>query len=153
MVTTIEVVSPSNKRPGTTGWLHYFRKRQAHLEGSANLVEIDLLRGGTRMTMMDEWPLSPYYLLVCRKEKAPLCTVWPAFYTRPLPDIPVPLAPPDPDCQLSLQGMIATIYQRSRYELDIDYREPCRPLLEKDGDEWLRSRLRDLAGGTKPSQR
>jgi len=44
LVTTVEVLSPSNKRPESPGWIQYLRKRQAHLAGHANLVEIDLLR-------------------------------------------------------------------------------------------------------------
>ncbi len=59
LVTTIEVLSPSNKRPGTEGWDLYQRKRQSLLLGDTNLVEIDLLRGGTRMPMLDPWPNSP----------------------------------------------------------------------------------------------
>jgi hypothetical protein len=46
LVTCLEVLSPSNKRPGTEGWDLYLRKRQALLLGAANFVEIDLLRGG-----------------------------------------------------------------------------------------------------------
>ena len=48
LVTTIEILSPSNKRPGTEGWELYQRKRQTLLLGNVNLVEIDLLRGGQR---------------------------------------------------------------------------------------------------------
>src|SRR5262249_15891924 len=44
LVTTVEVLSPSNKRPGTEGWDLYQRKRQSLLLGNVNLVEIDLLR-------------------------------------------------------------------------------------------------------------
>ena len=64
LVTCIEVLSPSNKRPGTEGWELYLRKRNALLLGQASLVEIDLLRGGRRMPMVEPWPPSPYYLLV-----------------------------------------------------------------------------------------
>jgi hypothetical protein len=39
LVTTVEVLSPSNKRYKSPGWFRYCRKRQAHLEGCANLVE------------------------------------------------------------------------------------------------------------------
>jgi len=141
LVTTIEILSPSNKRLGTTGWTRYQRKRQAHLEGFASLVEIDLLRGGHRMPMEDEWPESPYYLLVSRRQEAPCCNVWPANFTAPLPAISVPLAPPDADVGLDLQPMIHTIYGRSRYERDIDYRRPCRPPLSAGEMEWLCRRL------------
>jgi hypothetical protein len=82
--TGIEVLSPSNKRPGTPGWEQYTRKRQEFLDGAANFVEIDLLRGGSRMPMESAWPGSPYYLLVSRKREAPTCKVWPTFSLRPL---------------------------------------------------------------------
>ncbi|HZU35268.1 MAG TPA: DUF4058 family protein, partial [Gemmataceae bacterium] len=97
LITGIEVLSPSNKRPNTRGWRLYHRKRLAFLTGHANFVELDLLRRGRRMPMVGTWPDSPYYLLVCRKKEAPRCTVWPAHYTKRLPLVPIPLAPPDAD--------------------------------------------------------
>jgi hypothetical protein len=141
LVTTVEVLSPSNKRYRSPGWFRYCRKRQAHLEGYANLVEIDLLRGGRRMPMEDEWPDSPYYVLVSRRPTAPQCTVWPAYCLRPLPEVPVPLSPPDADVHLALQPMIEAIYARSRYALDIDYRERCRPRLDPAHTQWLQEHL------------
>jgi hypothetical protein len=141
LVTTIEVLSPSNKRPGTEGWRQYLRKRQAHLDREANLVEIDLLRGGQRMPMREEWPASPYYVLTCWKRSAPACKVWPAFFDRPLPKLTVPLTPPDADLTLDLQPMVDAIYDRSRYAADVDYRRPCRPALDERTVAWLAERL------------
>src|SRR5438105_11631284 len=77
LVTCIEVLSPSNKRGGKKGWKLYLRKRNALLLGKANLVEIDLVRGGRRMPMVGKWPESPYYLLVGRESRVPSCRVWP----------------------------------------------------------------------------
>lgn len=141
LVTTIEVLSPSNKRFDSDGWHRYARKRQAHLEGKANLVEIDLLRGGLRMPMETDWPASPYYVLVCRTAEAPSCTVWPAFFHRPRPKLLVPLAPPDEDIILPLQPMVDAVYERSRYRVDISYHQPCRPPLDPSEVEWLQQRL------------
>lgn len=121
LVTAIEALSPSNKRKGTTGWHEHLRKRQALLTGAANFIEIDLLREGRRMPMVDPWPDSPYYLLVARKNAAPLCKVWPAHSMSPLPTIPVPLLPPDADAALFLQPLIESIYARFRYRQSIDY--------------------------------
>ncbi len=73
LVTGIEVLSPTNKRAGSAGWLEYDRKRQVFLEGHANLVEIDLLRGGRRRSMEEPWPDVPYYVLAMRKSTAPAC--------------------------------------------------------------------------------
>jgi len=144
LVTTIEVLSLSNKRYGSHGWDLYVRKRQAHLSGGANLVEIDLLRGGRRMPMADEWPDSPYYMLVSRKPRTVRCTVWPAHFVRPLPVIPVPLEPPDPDVSLNIQPLIEQIYERSRYARDIDYHKPCRPRFSPAESAWFESRLQEL---------
>lgn len=103
LVTSIEVLSPSNKQPNTSGWDVYLRKRQSLLVGGVNLVEIDLLRGGQRMPMLDAWPVSPYTLLVARARKHDRCRVWPAHFQFPLPTIAVPLDKPDPDVPLRLQ--------------------------------------------------
>lgn len=137
VVTAIEVLSPSNKRFGSEGWLEYLCKRQACLSGLVNFVEIDLLRRGRRMPMEDDWPESPYCLLVCRKAEAPRCSVWRAYSTRPLPQIPIPLAPPDADVTLSIQPLVDAIYERSQYEADIDYRQRLNPPLSPAEAAWL----------------
>ena len=140
LVTAIEVLSPSNKRPGTKGWRLYHRKRQACLGGSVNFVELDLLRRGRRMPMASRWPESPYYLLMCRRSKT-RCTVWPAHFRRPLPELCVPLAAPDPDIMLPLQPLVDAVYARSRYDRDIDYRRPLRPPLGPSDTSWLEAQL------------
>jgi hypothetical protein len=152
LVTSIEVLSPSNKRRGSLGWKKYLRKRQALLLGKANLVEIDLLRGGDRMPMLDPWPKSPYTLLVAREERAPRCRVWPAFFDRPLPAIPVPLSRPDPDLTLELQPLVDTIYQNGRYGEDIDYSQPLTPPLKAEQAAWLAQQLRGEAEAPKPTR-
>src|SRR5262249_36255538 len=114
LVTTIEVLSPSNKRPGTPGCDLYQRKRQSILLGDVSLVEIDLLRGGRRMPMLDPWPASPYTLLVARARHPQRCRVWEAHFQQPLPPIPVPLIKPDPDLLLNMQPRMDTIYRRFR---------------------------------------
>ena len=137
LVTGIEIVSPSNKRAGTKGRRLYNRKRQMYLSGFAHFVEIDLLRRGRRMPMVGTWPDSPYYVLVSRKKQAPRCSVWPAYCTEPLPALRVPLAPPDLDVVLELQPLVAAIYERSRYDRDIDYRQTVDPPLSAAEAAWL----------------
>ena len=150
LVTTIEVLSPSNKRRGSEGWEQYQRKRNAHLMGAANLVEIDLLRGGQRMPMETPWPDSPYTLLVCRQRKVPNCIAWRASFNTALPTIPIPLAHPDPDVMLTLQPMIEAIYNRSRYSADIDYNKPCIPPFAPADEEWFKKRLAQSATAPTP---
>jgi hypothetical protein len=142
LVTCIEVLSPSNKRKKSKGRRLYLRKRQSLLLGTANFVEIDLLRGGERMPMLGTWPDSPYTILVCREHRAPYCKVWPAHYREPLPTLPVPLLRPDRDIRIDLQPLIAGIYARSRYHLEIDYRKPLGPPLAEADAAWLAGQLK-----------
>jgi hypothetical protein len=147
LVTSIEVLSPSNKRPGTQGWDLYRRKRQSLLLGDVNLVEIDLLRGGQRMPMLDPWPDSPYVLMVARARKPYACKVWEGSFQRPLPPIPVPLAKPDADLSLSLRPLIDTIYQRFRYAQSIKYTAELTPPLKPEEAAWCRQQLASRSGG------
>ncbi len=141
LVTCIEILSPSNKRPNTPGWERYYRKRQVLLLGEANLVEIDLLRRGAKMPMLDDWPHSPYTLLVGRWDKEGLCHVWPASYKVRLPVIPIPLDRPDPDVMLDLQPLIESIYEVSRYGEYFDYTKPLNPPLIEADQAWLQEQL------------
>src|SRR2546422_629315 len=144
LVTGIEIPSPSNKRPGSVGWYQYERKRKVFLEGHANLVEIDLLRGGRRMAMAQPWPDSPYYIMVLRRETAPRCKVWRAHFRQPLPPIPIPLAPPDPDLHFELQPLVDAVYARSRYGRELDYTTALRPAFSAEEAAWLAERLRQV---------
>ena len=151
LVTCIEVLSPSNKRRGSEGWELYQRKRQAMLLGAANLVEIDLLRGGHRMPMLDPLPAASYYLLVCRRLRAPTCSVWPAHCGHRLPEITVPLASPDPDVALDLQPMIDAIFVRNRYGRTIDYSRPLTTPLMPEEAVWVEQQLRGAATTVEPT--
>ena len=148
LVTGIEVLSPANKRPGTVGWYQYERKRKVFFQGHANLVEIDLLRGGRRHAMAQPWPDSPYYLLVLRKVDAPHCKVNRAHFRQPLPVLPIPLAPPDADVPLALQPLVESVYERSRYAREIDYQQPLRPPLPAEDIAWLQSQVAGPGAGS-----
>jgi hypothetical protein len=137
LVTTIEVLSPTNKERGGYGWELYLRKRQAAQVCGVHLVEIDLLRGGTRLPMRDPWPGSPYTLLVARARQQFTCDVWPAYFHLPLPPIPIPLAAPDADVPLALQPLIDSIYSRLRYSETIDRGKPLTPPPTTVEQEWL----------------
>ncbi len=142
LVTCIEVLSPSNKRSNSAGRDLYLRKRQSLLLGHVNLVEIDLLRAGERMPMLDPWPDSPYVLIVAQAGKPHLCQAWPAGFQRPLPPVPVPLAKPDSAILLDLQPLIEGIYQRYRYDESIDYSKPLTRPLNDEEAAWLQQQLR-----------
>jgi hypothetical protein len=137
LVSTIEVLSPTNKDRSGHGWQLYLRKRQAALVCGVHLAEIDLVRGGTRLPMRDPWPESPYTLLVARAKQGFTCDVWPTYFHLPLPAIPIPLAPPDADVSLALQPLLNSIYRRLRYGETIDYCKPLNPAPTKAEEGWL----------------
>jgi Protein of unknown function (DUF4058) len=137
VVTCIELLSPTNKRPGSPGWGEYERKRQWMFQGAANFVEIDLLREGRRRAMREPWPNSPYYVLVMRQEEAPKCQVFPAFTVDRLPKIPIPLAPPDADLLVDLQEVVAAVLASSRYERRLRYADPIDPPLSVGEGRFL----------------
>lgn len=137
LVTSIEVLSPTNKRRGSMGWQQYLRKRHLFLHGHANLVEIDLLRAGTRHSMSEAWPDSPFAIAVFRRERAPVADIWPAFTLQPLPSIAIPLQPPDADVAIALQPIVDEIYEAAAYAGDIDYAQPIEPPLSQAKAEVL----------------
>lgn len=141
LVTSIEVLSPSNKLRDHEGWRQYLRKRQSLVENKTNLVELDLLRGGSRFPMRSSWPDSPYTLLVCRGTSAPRCQVRRGHYRTRLPIIPIPLRPGHADISLDLQAMVDVVYQRSRYSERFDYNKPLVPPLSPDDATWFAETL------------
>ena len=150
LVTCIELLSPSNKRFNTPGWDQYYRKRQGLLQGhEANLVEIDLLRGGKRMPMLDPWPDSPYTMLIARASRVPFCQVLRAHFRTRLPTVPIPLLKPDADIPIDLQPAIDATYARSKYYLTIDYSKPITPPLGPEDTVWLEHQLRAREAGLK----
>jgi Protein of unknown function (DUF4058) len=144
LVTAIEILSPVNKRRGHEDFEEYQRKRRHLFRTSVHLIEIDLLRGGTRPRLEEEVPAAPYYVVLSRVERRPWVDVWPMSLQEKLPSIPVPLLEPDPDATLDLQGVVASVYERGGYEDRIDYREaPPHPPLSEAEAEWVAERLRE----------
>jgi hypothetical protein len=149
LVTTIEVLSPTNKDRGGHGWNLYLRKRQAVLVCGVHLVEVDLLRGGTRLPMREPWPDSPYTFLVARANRQFTCDVWPAYFHLPLPALPIPLAAPDPDVVIELQPLVASIYRRLRYGATINYGKPLLPPPTSAEEGWLKQTQGTRGKGTR----
>jgi hypothetical protein len=142
VVTVIEVLSPTNKLPGDDGLDAYLEKRAELIATRANLVEIDLLRGGERLPMAGKLPRGDYYVYVGRAHRKPRCQViaWP--WRRPLPAIPIPLLPEDGEAKVSLQDVFRAAYEQSFYDRRLPYQEPLVPPFPADEEVWVRERLR-----------
>ena len=140
LVTSIEILSPVNKRPGG-GLVEYRTKRDTVLLADAHLLEIDLLRQGTRPPRLIDLPKSDYFVFLTRAERSDLTETWPISVREPLPVVPVPLLPGDDDVPLDLAHALRTIYDEARYDLSIDYGEPPVPPLSEDDATWARELL------------
>lgn len=144
VVTVIEVVSPSNKRPGP-GQDAYRQKQHEVLGSTANLVEIDLLRGGQHVLSLPPGGrrmLRPHDYLVCVNPAPPnrgKYRLYPRSLRDRLPRIGVPLAGSDPDVPLDVQAAVAQVYDAGRYREVLDYRAGCIPPLEDDCRTWAES--------------
>jgi hypothetical protein len=129
LVTTVEILSPTNKRPGKEGLSEYRHKREQVLRSRVHLVELDLLRSGERpgLELVAEPIDTDYILLVNRDGVERISEIWPVALNEALPLIPVPLLPPDPDVPLDLNEAIREVYAGSRYERRIRYQPPIPP--------------------------
>ena len=130
LVTAIELLSPSNKRPGPDR-NQYLLKRQELLRNGAHFIELDLLRGGPRLPV-EELPECDYYALVSRVEDRPTVGIWPLSLRDRLPTIPVPLRTPDPDARLDLQSILNRVYDAAGYADYIYDANPQPPLTPAD---------------------
>lgn len=137
LITSIEILSPVNKRePGLTT---YRKKRQRLYQANVHLLELDLIRRGTRPFTQPRLPNVPYCIaLTCAHAKQ--IDLWPIDLPVPLPVVPVPLQDPDPDVPLDLQSVLAAIYDEAAYDLTLDYSQtPPPPALSSNDIDWLQS--------------
>jgi hypothetical protein len=141
VVTVIEVLSPTNKRPGSDGRQEYLKKREEVLLSAAHLVELDLLRGGVRLPTNEPLPPGDYYAFVCRARPRPRVDVYAWPLRHPLPPIPVPLTGGDPDVVLDLQEVFNTVYDRAAYAYSLDYRGAVEPPLTEADAAWVKAVL------------
>jgi Protein of unknown function (DUF4058) len=143
LVTSIELLSMSNKRQGNQGRELYLKKQQEILNGKANLVEIDLLRGGVHTTLIPraliEAKYGPfdYHVCVHQMDKTDKYFVYPWKLEMHLPLIQIPLVPGDPAVTVALQPIFDACYDDAKYERRVPYRttKPS-PRLAKDQKAW-----------------
>jgi hypothetical protein len=142
LVTSIEILSPVNKREPN---LSQYRQKRARLRAAhVHLLEIDLLRRGTRAWMHPHIPDVPYLVLLTRAQ-ASAVEVWPIKLQEKLPLLPVPLRSPDPEAILDLSAALHAIYAEAFYHLSIDYtQEPPPPPFSQQEMAWLRTQLENL---------
>ncbi|HIK08389.1 MAG TPA: DUF4058 family protein [Trichormus sp. M33_DOE_039] len=132
LITTIEILSPSNKRP-SKGRKVYEKKREQVLGSHTNLIEIDLLRKGKPMPMFGDHIESDYRILVCRGNRRPIADLYAFNLQDVIPAFPLPLRSGDDEPVIDLQALFTQVYDIYDYDLIVDYtQEPVPPLSAAD---------------------
>lgn len=126
IVTSIEILSPANKIG--EGLRLYRQKRLRMLCSDIHLLELDLLRRGERPgSELQEPPIDEEYIVLLSRASGAntrRAEIWPVSLTSSLPEVPLPLLPPEADVLLDLQHVVNQVYEDFSFELRIDYEQP-----------------------------
>jgi hypothetical protein len=149
LVTSIEVLSLTNKTRGEHGRDLYLRKQREILDSKVHLVEIDLLRAGEHTTAVPHRRLIQsagefaYHVCVHHFDNLEDYFVYPIRLDEPLPEIAVPLLPGDFPVPVDLQAVLHRTYDAGPYRREIDYRQDApEPPLNADQQSWLQALLK-----------
>ena len=149
LVTSIEIISPVNKREPNLS--RYRQKRERIRNAGVHLLEIDLVRRGTRVWEYSRIPEKPYVVVLTRAGAGTI-EVWPIRLSDPLPRLPVPLHPPDKDVVLDLPAALTAVYDEAFYHLSIDYQQPPPPPpLSAEEQQWMSQLLNPPTDSGGPS--
>lgn len=151
LVTAIDILSPVNKRGD--GYREYMQRRTDLFRSRVHLLELDLLRLGTRIQLLREPPPATYYVYLSRGDRRPLTQVWPIGLRETLPVVPVPLLEPDPDVPLDLQAAVIACFELVGYGRLLDYASPLPPPLTDEEAAWVKGRVEGWACETAATSR
>jgi hypothetical protein len=148
LVTVVEILSPSNKRPGDDGRAAYLEKQGEYRRAGVNTVEIDLLRAGQHTTAFSQAKLPaglPYHACVSIPAVRTHRFLVPIPLEHPLPTLRLPLDWNIRPVEVALQSIFEAVIADAGYEMFIDYSLPPTPPLtpaqQAWADEILRKRL------------
>lgn len=144
VVTSIEILSPVNKRPGK-GRETYEAKRQNVLGSFTHLVEIDLLRQWEPMPILEQNIQRNYRILVSRSEGRPLADLYAFNLPDLIPSFPLPLLSGDVEPLVDLKALLDLVYDRAVYRLQINYNSVPVPALTETEETWADLLLKEQA--------
>jgi hypothetical protein len=149
LVTTIEVLSLTNKTAGGEGRPQYLQKQREILGSQVTLVEIDLLRGGQHTTavrledaLAKAGPFD-YHVCVRAFDEPDDFVIYPISLGEGLPVVVLPLLPGDRSIPVDLQTLLDRCYDTGLYQRSIAYggTPPATPL-RPEQMAWVAQMLR-----------
>lgn len=146
VVTSIELVSPTNKYAGP-GRDSYLNKQREVLASQTHLIEIDLLRSGPHVLAVPEYVArsKKYDYLVSVNRAWDLREEFELYRRRlpeRLPKVRVPLAGDDPDVVMDLQLVVNHLYEAADMQHRLNYDAPCVPPLSPEDQAWADQLIR-----------
>jgi hypothetical protein len=141
VITVLEVLSPTNKRAGR-GRRLYEDKRMEVLTTRSHLVEVDLIRLGEPMPLIDIGSVSDYRILVSRGDRRPRASLYPFGVCQPIPTFPLPLKARDQEPMVDIGQLLHDLYDQASYDLRIDYTGDPDPPLSSADAAWADRLLR-----------
>ncbi|MBI3970947.1 MAG: DUF4058 family protein [Chloroflexi bacterium] len=148
VIAVIEILSPTNKRPGE-GRRAYEEKRQRIASTRTNLVEVDLLRGGEPLPVLRRGrplpreELGDYRILVSRGYQWNRADLYTFSIRAPIPEVPIPLREGEPEPNVDTQALMRSVYDRGGFDARIDYRRDPIPPLKPEDAAWADALLRE----------
>ena len=141
LITSIELLSISNKLGGSASRGAYLLKQREMIERGVNLVEIDLLRRGTHTTLVPYHSLSVraryhYHVCIYRPAQPRRFETYPIQLSQPLPAINIPLKEIGEQVTISLQPIHERCYAEGAYDRRINYHHECVPSLTSSDAAW-----------------
>jgi len=118
-------------------------KREKILETSTNLVEIDLLRKGQPVPILDNHILSHYQILVYPASIRPLADLYAFNLQNVIPSFRLPLRSDDTEPVINLQELLNQVYDIYDYDLVVDYSQEAVPALSEEEKVWADGVLKE----------
>jgi Protein of unknown function (DUF4058) len=149
LITSIEILSPTNKTRGANGRGLYLAKQQEMRMQGVNLVEIDLLRAGAHATAAPlvemRRRIGPYDYHVCvvRADRGKSRFVTPIRLAAVLPSIDIPLTQEVNPVSVELQPVLTQCYDEAGYARRVHYDRACEPPLTPEQSAWAEGVLRE----------
>ncbi len=141
VITTIELLSPTNKRTGE-GRDTYEAKRRSILSSRSHLVELDFLRSGNPMSMRGMTGIMNYRILVSRSNLRPTADLYGFTLRDRIPTFSLPLQEPDESLAVDLQTIFDGVYDRCSYRTRLSYSNPVPPPKLSEADRlWIQELL------------
>jgi hypothetical protein len=147
IISTVELLSPSNKALGSKGHEEYKSKQLALLAGPTHLLEIDLLRAGAH-TIAPPGPVVhargdwDYVASLHRADRPSEFEIWRILLANRLPRVKVSLTVGYEDAVLDLQEAFDAAYDAGPYRRVVDYTRQPDPPLSTQLAQWADALLR-----------